>query len=382
MSKQKKLIVCDVEGTIFKANYQIDGVDYASTIWQPLARALGKEAVLTEQELAKKWEKGEFEYYLDWVDATFEMHKKLGLEKTVFKRLVSNAEYVDGVKEFFASLDRDQYIPVLISGGFQELVDRAMKELKIDYGIGACTYIFDNKGKLSARKLFPSDFTGKSDYVEMHIKQFGLNLYSDWVFIGDGKNDKFIAEIAPIAFAIHGHEELKEIDGIYKVDNFFEVNELVNKLTDKDYKEKFKNRYKKSDELYVIGRFHGYFYVATNLLQEWLHNNVSEKTKDLLEGNLKINRTIENADLSGLMDSMISLDRNGYKIISTRGILYKTREVRNNWSHLSPNKFPSPKNIINDLQTMKKFMSQVGGEKATDTIKDIDKWIKELSAGN
>ena len=250
MSKQKKLIVCDVEGTIFKANYQIDGVDYASTMWQPLAHALGKEGVSTEQELAKKWEKGEFEYYLDWVDATFEMHKKLGLEKTVFKRLVNNAEYVDGVKEFFANLDRDQYIPVLISGGFQELVDRAMKELNIDYGIGACSYIFNNKGKLSARTLFPSDFTGKSDYVEMHIKQFGLNLFSDWVFIGDGKNDKYIAEIAPIAFAINGHEELKGIDGINKVNNFFEVNELVNKLTDKDYKEKFKNRYKKSDELY------------------------------------------------------------------------------------------------------------------------------------
>ena len=31
---------------------------------------------------------------------------------------------------------------------------------------------------------------------------------------------------------------------------------------------------------------------------------------------------------------------------------------------------------------MKKFMFQFGGEKATDTIIDIDRWIKELSAGN
>lgn len=40
----KKLLVCDVEGTIFKANYQIEGVDYASTMWQPIDRTLGQEA--------------------------------------------------------------------------------------------------------------------------------------------------------------------------------------------------------------------------------------------------------------------------------------------------------------------------------------------------
>lgn len=36
----KKLLVCDVEGTIFEAKYKIDGTDYASTMWQPLAHCL------------------------------------------------------------------------------------------------------------------------------------------------------------------------------------------------------------------------------------------------------------------------------------------------------------------------------------------------------
>lgn len=380
MIKQKKLIVCDVEGTIFKANYQIDGVDYASTMWQPLARALGKEAVLAEQELAKKWEEGEFEYYLDWVDATFEMHKKLGLEKNTFKKLVNNAVYVDGVKEFFANLDRDKYIPILISGGFQELVNRAMKELNIDFGVGACSYNFDSKGKLSSRMLVPSDFTGKSDYVEMHIKQFRLNFDSDWLFIGDGKNDKFIAEIAPIAFAINGHEELKGIDGIFKVDNFFEVHELINKLTDKDYKEKFKIRFKNSFELHAIGRFHGYFFIGTYLLQEWLYYNVSEKTQYVLEENLK--KPIENADLLNLLASMCNLAWSEYKFASTKKLLNKIRDVRNRWSHMSPNNFPTTKSIKNDLQTIKEFISRFGGEKAIDTIADIEKWRKELQSGN
>lgn len=46
----KKLLVCDVEGTIFQAKYKIDGTDYASTMWQPLAEALGPDAI--KEELA------------------------------------------------------------------------------------------------------------------------------------------------------------------------------------------------------------------------------------------------------------------------------------------------------------------------------------------
>ena len=115
-------------------------------------------------------------------------------------------------------------------------------------------------------------------------------------------------------------------------------------------------------------------------LIEWLHNNVSEKILIAMEENLK--KPIDYADLYKLLTSMCILALNEYRFKIPIGLFHKTREVRNNWSHLSPNKFPSPKNIINDLQTMKKFMFQFGGEKATDTIIDIDRWIKELSAGN
>jgi len=143
-----KLLVCDVEGTIFAARYKIDGMDYASTMWQPLAQSLGDEGVRREKELHDRWERGEFNDYLDWVEATYLMHRELGLLKQTFEHLLSCAEYNPGVVEFFKKLDRKKYTPVLISGGFQELVRRAQEELNIPHGHGACEYFFDKSDGL------------------------------------------------------------------------------------------------------------------------------------------------------------------------------------------------------------------------------------------
>lgn len=63
-----KLLVCDVEGTIFEAKNQIDGTEYTSTLWQPIAQALGEDAVAEELETHKKWANLEYNNYLEWVE--------------------------------------------------------------------------------------------------------------------------------------------------------------------------------------------------------------------------------------------------------------------------------------------------------------------------
>ncbi len=208
----KKLLVCDVEGTIFQAKYKIDGTDYASTMWQPLAEALGPAAI--EEELAThiKWENKEYDNYIDWVEATVKIHRKYGLRRDVFYSLINGAEYVDGVVEFFENLDRDVYVPVLVSGGFEELIKRAMIELNINYGYGACEYFFDeHDGKLSGFKLKPCDFEDKYHHVEKLFKRYKVHPKKDWVFVGDGKNDVHIARRAPLSFGINTHPELAKI---------------------------------------------------------------------------------------------------------------------------------------------------------------------------
>jgi len=223
-----KLLVCDVEGTIFQAKYKIDGTDYASTMWQPIAGLLGETAVERERKTHQDWENSHYQTYLDWVKDSIRIHKEFGLRESDFNTLIEQAEYCDGVLEFFSSLDREKYIPVLISGGFQNLSDRAQKDLKIDHSFGACRYLFDEEGYLETWNLYASDFKNKYDHVELLIKQYGLNSKKDWIFIGDGKNDKYIAAKAPLAIAFGKNAHPEMVEKCYaKITNFNELNNIL-----------------------------------------------------------------------------------------------------------------------------------------------------------
>ena len=87
MSK-KMLIVCDVEGTIFQAKYKIEGTDYASSMWQPIAHTLGLQAEKEELETHRKWDNLEYDNYVDWVKATVAIHRKHKLKREVFNNLI------------------------------------------------------------------------------------------------------------------------------------------------------------------------------------------------------------------------------------------------------------------------------------------------------
>ena len=241
---EKKLLVCDVEGTIFKAKYKISGTDYSSTMWQPLARALGDDAIREELDSNIEWDKpnhGKYNgNYLEWVNDTIAIHRKYGLTKDIFNTILDNAKYNDGVEDFFKNLDTNKYIPVFISGGFQELIEKAQAELLnkdgekvIAHGFAACKYIWDKNGKLIAWNTQPSDFDDKYSFLKMMFKQYGLKENKDWIFVGDGKNDADIATKAPVSFAIGSssqppHVKLASI-ATYTIESFDEIMNILEK---------------------------------------------------------------------------------------------------------------------------------------------------------
>lgn len=218
-----KLLVMDVEGTLFQATMQIDGTEYPSTMWQPIAYKLGEAAVEEEKRSHEKWERKEYSNYLEWVRDSIDIHRRYGLREEVFQGLIQAARYNPGVVEFFSRLDRSEWVPVLISGGFQNLIRRAQNELDIDYGFGACEYYFDRDGYLEHYNLQPSDFDGKTKYLDNMLREFKLNKAKDWVFVGDGRNDVPIARQAPRAFGIHPHPDLKAVDGLVEISSFLEL---------------------------------------------------------------------------------------------------------------------------------------------------------------
>jgi len=224
--KSRRLLVFDVEGTLFKASVQLESTSLSSTIWQGLAQALGPEAVAAEIATHKKWHAGVYSSYLDWMRDTIRVHQAHGLTREVFDLVISNAEYNDGVVDFFKRLNRDRFEVVMISGGFRELSRRAQVDLGIYHSFSACEYFFGEAGTLVGFNLLPCDFRGKIDFIKLMLQEYGFNS-TEWVFIGDGANDVPIATAAPISVAYCAHAELQGV-ATNLVKSFGQIDSIIN----------------------------------------------------------------------------------------------------------------------------------------------------------
>ncbi len=220
-----KLLVFDVEGTLFQTKIRLPGTSIDSTIWQAIADALGPGAVSAEVETHGRWHRGEYRSYLDWMKDTIRIHQQYGLTERLFRRLIATAEYNAGVPETLASIDRSKYEMLLISGGFRELAARVQSDFAIRHAFAACEYIFDVGGNLSGFNLLPCDFDGKLDFIRLMLREYGLGA-NDWVFVGDGANDVPIAKAATVSIAYRGHPELKAV-ARHSLDSFAQLNALL-----------------------------------------------------------------------------------------------------------------------------------------------------------
>lgn len=206
----KSLLVFDVEGTLFETNVKLPGVSLTSTIWQALAAALGSTAVEAEVETHRRWERGEYASYLDWMKATIDIHQEQGLTRALFDDIIGSAPYIEGVDEVMSSLDRTVYEPVLISGGFRDLAVRAQRDFAIHHSFAACDYLFNEDGVLAGYNLLPCDFSGKIRFINLMLAEYRLPKHA-WLFVGDGANDTAIAEEAPFSVGYRPHPTLAEV---------------------------------------------------------------------------------------------------------------------------------------------------------------------------
>ena len=401
----KKLLVCDVEGTIFTASYKIEGLEYASSMWQPLAHSLGATGIAREVELANKWERGEFNTYIEWVQESYLFHKELGLKKSDFSKVLNEATYIPGIVKFFKNLDHNQYIPVLISGGFQELVDRARLELGIKHGHGACAYLFDEQTELlNDCRLVACDFDGKIDYMRCALREYNLNEDTDLIFVGDGKNDIPIAKKAPISFAINGHEELLQVV-THKNDNlgaaitsFDQIGEILSRLSESDFEKKWKKQQNESmpEERDIVSNINGYFLDITKLFSSWLEGTLTKIRKnwwnEYVEPNIqqylqyektrKI-RALNHLDLSTLLSIAKLIWRRSKNSHLNKGqetkinLIYRMHNIRNRWAHISPGYFPKMREISDDLRALEKFI-QVFNESNIPDYKNLAGDIKRF----
>jgi phosphoserine phosphatase len=205
-----KLLVLDVEGTLFETKLRIPGTALDSTIWQSLAHILGPTAEREEAETHQKWERCEYRNYIEWMEDTIAVHRRHGLRREQFWAVIKAAQYNPGVEATLANISQSRFKIVLISGGFRELAARVQKDFDVRHAFAACEYFFDDNGRLSSWNLLPCDFGGKLAFVKLMLEEYGLS-DQEWVFVGDGRNDVQIAERAPTAVGYRAHKELAQV---------------------------------------------------------------------------------------------------------------------------------------------------------------------------
>jgi len=212
MAKDKiKLIFFDMEGVIFESGIIEERKGVAASVWTAIGNSLGPECQKKEDEGKIMWGEGKFKNYIEWCEWTIELYKKYGLTMKQFYDIINRVKYIDNAKDTFRELKKRGYKTAVISGGFKNLANRAIRDLDVDHVFVAAEFFFDEKTeKLVSWNLLPADYEGKVDFMRLMMKEYGLHP-QECAFIGDSVNDIPLAKEVGLSIAFNGRKELQEV---------------------------------------------------------------------------------------------------------------------------------------------------------------------------
>lgn len=206
-----KLIFFDMEGVIFQPGLKEERKAVAASIWSAIGSHLGGEAHAEEEKGKARWADGKFKNYIEWMEYTIEIHKKYGLQMADFYNIIKKVQYMPGAVETFRELKKRGFKTAVISGGFKNLANRAIRDLGIDHTFAACEYFFDeSSGRLVSWNMIPCDYEGKVDFMRLMMREYNLHP-TECAFIGDGVNDIPLAKEVGLSIAFNGRKELQEV---------------------------------------------------------------------------------------------------------------------------------------------------------------------------
>lgn len=205
-----KICFFDMEGTLLEKNSSLDNGKVAPSAWTVLAREISDACYIEEEKTKDLWLKKQYISYTQWMKETVEIQIKHGMKKSHLEAVLSQATIQKGAIELILFLKSKGYLTVLISGGFKELANLTQRVLKIDHAYSACEYFFDANGDIEHFNLLPTDEEGKLVFMKHLASEYNSNL-DECIFIGDGKNDVFIAKNVGTSIAFNAQKELKEV---------------------------------------------------------------------------------------------------------------------------------------------------------------------------
>ncbi|CAB1250282.1 HAD family hydrolase [Vibrio cholerae] len=226
-----KMFFFDMEGTLFQKNHSLDNGKVAPSAWTILAKTIGHDCYLEEEESKDRWLKGEYISYTEWMIDTVRIQMKYGMKKRHLEEVVANTQFHDGARELITFLKAKGIVTALISGGFKQLADIAQVELGINHSYSACEYFFDSDGFVKHFNLLPTDEVGKLIFMRHLADEYGISM-EQCAFIGDGKNDVHLAKACGTSIAFNAQPELVAASDLIinqKQPNLLKVIELLDK---------------------------------------------------------------------------------------------------------------------------------------------------------
>ena len=213
--KKTKLVVFDMEGTIFKSrvNFKLNDREFVGGVWTLLCDILGDDASAANKKNYERFVnrhnphyEGRYPGYFNFVEDTILIHKKYGLTKTQFYDVINTVPYFGGVGETFSKLQEHGIRIALISGGLKALAERVVMDYGLDSCFASAEYYWQGEN-LHRWNINPTDIDHKKTLVESLHRDLGIRR-KQILFVGDGDNDKDIAEYcdAAIAFNPSGKE--------------------------------------------------------------------------------------------------------------------------------------------------------------------------------
>ena len=209
-NKDIKLIFFDMDGVIVETGVVEKGKRTAASTWTAIAEKLGPKAEEEEQKTKDKWNEGQYNNYLEWMENTIKIHKKYGLDEKTFNSIVKNPErYMKGAIGVLKELKKRGYKIAIITGSFKNIANQIQKEAGVDHVFASCEYFFE-EGQLVSWNLLPGDYEAKVDFMKLLIREHSL-IPENCAFIGDGVNDIPLAKRAGFSIAFNGRKELGDV---------------------------------------------------------------------------------------------------------------------------------------------------------------------------
>lgn len=204
-----RILFLDLEGTLFRIPPFVSETQVAQSAWTTLAARLGEDCLRDEEASKKKWERGEYRNYMEWMDDSVRTLQKHGLTASLFENVIDSLEEVPNIRREVGILREAGSVIAIITGGFKRLADRAQVAIRAHHSLSACEVFFSSEtNKVVHWNLLPSDYVGKIDFMKLLIREYGCQS-ADCAFIGDGNNDALLAEQVGLSIAFNAQPRMR-----------------------------------------------------------------------------------------------------------------------------------------------------------------------------